>query len=256
MVSKNTAMTLLVAVVVLIVVVGLFLGPIPQPLSYHHFVDQRNWLGIPNASNVLSNVLFAVAGFWGLFVLFYPGKVFFVDNRERWLWMGVSIGLILTAVGSSYYHLEPSNSRLVWDRLPMTIVFMSLVAALIAERIHIILGIGLWPLLLGIGFYSVLSWQHGELLGEGDLRFYLGVQVFAILVTFVMLFVPSPYSRSGDLSLVIFCYLLAVIFERLDYQIFALSHHLVSGHTLKHLLAATAGMWLIFMIWKREKRII
>ena len=33
--------------------------------------------------------------------------------------------MLLTAVGSSYYHLAPDNERLFWDRLPMTIAFSS-----------------------------------------------------------------------------------------------------------------------------------
>jgi hypothetical protein len=57
----------------------------------------------------------------------------------------VFVGLQLTAFGSSYYHLSPNNSRLVWDRLPMTIAFMSMVAAIIAERISLRIGLCCYP---------------------------------------------------------------------------------------------------------------
>ena len=43
----------------------------------------------------------------------------------------------MVAIGSSYYHWKPSNSRLVWDRLPMTVGFMSLVAVVISETLGI-----------------------------------------------------------------------------------------------------------------------
>jgi len=33
-----------------------------------------------------------------------------------WLFL---IGLLLTAFGSSFYHLAPNNARLIWDRLPI-----------------------------------------------------------------------------------------------------------------------------------------
>ncbi len=147
----------------------------------------------------------------------------FVNHRERWPWVGFSIGLILTAIGSSYYHLAPDNSRLVWDRLPMTLVFMSFVAALISERINLSLGLGLWPILVGIGFYSVFLWHASELRGIGDLRFYVGIQKFTILVTLVMLLIPSPYSRSWDLAIVVLLYGLARLFEMYDHQIYMLT---------------------------------
>lgn len=242
----------LVAIVVLIIVIGLLLKPIPQPQSYHNFADQRSWLGVPNAWNVLSNAAFALAGICGLFLLFSPGKVKFIDNRERWLWIGFSFGLILTAAGSSYYHLAPDNERLVWDRLPMTIVFMSFAAALICERINISLGLCLWPVLLGIGIYSVLLWQATELHGIGDLRFYLGIQVFTILGTLVMLLAKSPYNRNWDLAVIALLYGLAIVFEMCDHQFYMFSGGIISGHTLKHFAAASAGAWLLCMIWKRK----
>ena len=252
MISKKISISLLLGIAALVVVVGLLLKPIPQPQAYHHFADQRSWFGITNAWNVLSNIPFALGGFWGLYLLFTPGKVHFIDNRERWLWIGVSIGLILTSIGSSYYHLSPDNSRLVWDRLPMTIVFMSYVAALISEKINIRLGLFLWPVMLGLGILSVLLWQASEQRGFGDLRFYLGIQEFTILATIVMVLTPSSYTRNSDLVVVIILYALAVLFEVSDHQIYKLSDGAVSGHTLKHISASMAGIWLIRMIWKRK----
>lgn len=253
MVSQKTSIALLISSTLLTVVVFYSLQSIPQSQSYHHFADQRSWHEIPNAWNVLSNIAIALPGIWGLFLLFSPKKIEFNNPRERWLWQGVSIGLILTAVGSSYYHLAPDNSRLVLDRLPMTIVFMSLVAALISERINIHFGLWLWPVLIGIGFFSVLSWYASELRGNSDLRFYIGIQAFTILVIAVMLLSPSPYDRNEDLAVVIACYGLALLFDLFDHQIHKITESVVSGHTLKHLAVGLAGTWLIRMIWKRKK---
>jgi hypothetical protein len=234
------------------VIIGMLFNPIPQPEAFHNFADQRSWLGITNAWNVLSNILFAFTGVWGLFLLFTPGKLKFIDNRERWLWIAVSIGLLLTAIGSSYYHLAPNNFRLVFDRLPMTFVFMSYAAALISERINITLGLCLWPLLAFLGFVSVLYWHATEWRGAGDLRFYLGIQLFAILTTLVMLLTPSHYTRAWDLAIVILLYGAAILVERLDHQIYMFTGNFISGHTLKHLLAGLAGLWLIRMISTRK----
>lgn len=140
---KNPVPALLLLTATMAVVV--LLAPrTSQPLSYHHFADQRSWLGIPNFGDVASNLLFAIFGIWGLWFLLRltPQElaVRFADSRERWFYVFVLLGLLLTAVGSSYYHLGPDKNRLVWDRLPMTIVFMSLGAAVIAERNSIRVG--------------------------------------------------------------------------------------------------------------------
>lgn len=248
MVLPKSTLTLLISAILLTIIVFYLLKPIPQFQNYHHFADQRSWQGMPNAWNVLSNIAIALPGLWGLFLLFSPKKLQFNDPRERWLWIGVSIGLILTAVGSSYYHLAPDNSRLIWDRLPMTFVFMSFLAALISERVNIYLGLWLWPALIGVGFYSVLYWY-----ASGDLRFYIGIQAFIFLVAMIMLISPSPYDRNWDLAVVIACYGLALLFDLLDHQIFRLTESIVSGHTLKHLMVGLTGAWLMRMIWKRKK---
>ncbi|HEX3321621.1 MAG TPA: hypothetical protein VHR84_13025 [Terriglobales bacterium] len=250
--TKRASVGILIVSTILLALIGLFVKPIPQPLEYHNFADQRPWLGVPNAGDVLSNIPFALAGLWGFYLLFTPGKLIFLDRRERWPWVGVAVGLFLTAFGSAYYHLAPDNARLVWDRLPMTIVFMSFVAALIAERIAVPLGLWLWPLLLAVGIYSVFQWQASELRGAGDLRLYAGVQIYAVLVALVMLLVPARYTRTWDLAIVAGWYALAKLLESFDRHIFALDGGLVSGHTLKHLAAAMAGVWLIRMVLKRE----
>jgi len=160
-------------------------------------------------------------------------------------------GLVLTAIGSAYYHLAPGNARLVWDRLPIMIVFMALLAAVIAERVGIVAGLWLFPVLQAAGIGSVLLWRAGELQGHGDLRFYAAVQVYSILILPLILLVPARYTRGSDFAVVVGFYVLAKILEESDRQVFAVGH-MVSGHTLKHLAAAAAGYWILRMLQKRE----
>ncbi len=255
MISRRTGLILLLVVTLAVIMVDLLLPRIPQPQSYHNFADQRSFLGIPNFADVVSNVPFAVFGFWGLVWWLRsnsePNSTHFVDSRERWPYLLVFVGVLLTAFGSSYYHLEPSNARLVWDRLPMTIAFMAIVAALIAERIDVRLGLWLLPILLLLGMGSVLQWYVSELRGTGDLRFYGTVQAYSVLFLFIALLLPTRYTRSSDLAIVAGFYVLAKVLETLDKPIFELGH-IVSGHTLKHLAAATAGYWILRMLQKRR----
>lgn len=227
------------------------LPPIPQPASYHQFADQRRWLGIPNFGNVISNLAFAIVGVCGIAFLRRKGKRPFLDQRERWPYYGVFIGMLLTAFGSAYYHLAPNNVHLVWDRLPMTIVFGSLVAALIAERISVSAGLRLLPWLIAFGAGSVVQWYWNERHGHGDLRVYAAVQAYSALALLVALLLPPRYTRSRDFAVVFVFYLLAKVFETADRQIYSLGH-IASGHTLKHLAAAAAGYWIIRMLRLRE----
>ena len=239
---------------ILITIISIYLlKPIPQLETYHHFADQRNWLGIPNIWNVLSNSAIALPGIWGLFLLLKPSRILFYDHRERWIWIGVSLGLILTAIGSTYYHLVPENSSLLWDRVPMVFTFMSLVAALIGERINIALGLYLWPILLGIGFYSVWIWYVSELNGVSDLSFYVGIQVFTSLMIVVMLLTPSRYTHKWFLAAVLISYGLAVLGDAYDHQINTFFNGVISGHTLKHVAVGFAGAFLIGMIGTRKR---
>jgi hypothetical protein len=252
LISRRVGIYLLVALTIALTIIAWLAPRTPQPLSYHRFADQRSWLGIANFGDVVSNTLFAVFGVAGLvYLIRKANQAQFIDAREKWFYLFFFLGLLLTAFGSSYYHLAPNNARLVWDRLPMTLVFMSLVAAIIAERISVPAGLWLLPILIGVGILSVLQWYASELQGRGDLRFYGAVQVYAIIVLLVTLLLPPRYTRTSDLGIAAILYVIAKICEIADRQIFSFGH-LVSGHTLKHLAAGFAGFWILLMLRKRR----
>ena len=255
--SPKAAIFALVTVTVIVIAAAVLAPRTPQPLSYHNFADQRAWVGIPNFGDVASNLAFAIFGIWGLWFLLRlsPPEIAtrFTDPRERWFYIAVFFGMLLTAAGSSYYHLSSDNDRLVWDRLPMTIVFMSLVAAMIAERISVRAALCLWPILIAIGILSVFQWHWSEQAGHGDLRFYAAVQVYAVLVLLLVLFLPARYTHNSYLGIVVAFYVLAKLLETFDRQVFALGH-IISGHTLKHIVAGFAGYWILRMLERRRLR--
>ena len=138
----------------------IFLPRIPQPQAYHSFADQRSFMGIPNFGPVVSNFPFALVGIWGIIFLLRPSSAptsaHFIDSRERWPYLVAFVGILLTAFGSSYYHLDPNNARLVWDRLPIMVALTATAAAVIAERVEIRTGLLLLPVFLFVGIASVL----------------------------------------------------------------------------------------------------
>lgn len=234
----------------LLVVGGISLFPaIPQDPAYHSFADQRTLLGVPHFWNVLSNLPFLLVGIYGLMV---AGRARYVDARERTAWMVLFIGVTLTCFGSSYYHLEPDNQTLVWDRLPMTIGFMGFFAATISERVNLKLGLRALPVLLAVGVASVAYWHFTEQAGRGDLRPYVVVQFFPLLLIPLLIWAhPARYTRGADIVVAIVFYGSAKLFELLDAPIYA-AGGVMSGHAIKHVAAAVATFWLARMLAQRE----
>jgi hypothetical protein len=227
-----------------------FVPRTPQPLEYHRFADTRTLLGVPNALDVLSNAVFAVVGLLGLGIV-RRRAASFDGPAERLPWRVLFWAVVATGLGSAWYHLEPTNDTLVWDRLPMAVGFMALFAALLCERIGVHVGRLLLGPLVVVGVASVASWYLSELRGAGDLRPYLLVQ-FVPLAAIPLLLGLFPASRrnGADWMIALGLYAAAKAFEGADAPVF---HALgVSGHTLKHLLAAAGIAWLARMIWRRR----
>ena len=178
MIDDRTRMLLIGSVSVAAAIAVAILPRVAQPLDYHNFADQRRFLSVPNFLNVISNAPFLLTGIWGVMLVLRPMRSErspFLDSVERWPYLILSVSVALTCFGSAYYHLEPNNSRRVWDRLPMTLGFMSLLSAMLMERINRPTGkFALAPLLL-LGIASVAYWYVSELHGAGDLRLYLMV---------------------------------------------------------------------------------
>ena len=214
-----------------------FFPAIPQDPAYHNFADTRSWLGIANFGDVMSNLPFALVGLMGAGLLAGRGPVKIKLELQPHYWV-FFIGVSLVCLGSGYYHLTPNNNTLLWDRLPITLAFMGLFAAIIGERVSLPLGRKLlWPLVL-VGLFSVLYWHVTEQQGRGDLRLYGLVQFLPIvLIPIILLLYPARYNDTRYLILLLVFYLLAKLTEFFDPQIYALLGF-ISGHSIKHLSAA------------------
>jgi hypothetical protein len=230
--------------------------PIPQDPAYHQFADTRTVFGIPNFQNVISNLPFLLIGGVGLVRLrrrlAEPSSA--AEASEKAAWLFLFLGIALTAFGSAWYHLKPDNASLVWDRLPMTLGFMGFFAGIIGERIgQRAYRLLFWPL-VGVGVASVLYWYASELRGAGDLRLYALVQFFPLLlIPLLMAFYQPRYTGGRWIFIALAAYGAAKVFEHYDHEIHdALGF--VSGHPLKHLVAA-AGCWALLHMFSRRQRI-
>lgn len=243
----------LAATTILAIITAILLvPPIAQDPAYHDFADKRAFFGIDNFGDVAGNLPFTLFGLMGLYVVCRRGASFTMRG-ERALWGLFFFGAALVGLGSGYYHLQPNNDTLVWDRLPMTIAFMSFFALVIMERISERTGLWLAPFLLMLGIASVFYWDYTESLMRGDLRPYALVQFLPLLLIPLMLWLfPARYSGLKYLGLTLGWYVLAKLLEHFDHAIFALSGQAVSGHTLKHLAAAMGVYTMLLYVRKRE----
>jgi hypothetical protein len=252
-VERRTALGLIGGLAVVAAGGALLAPPIPQDPAYHHLADARAFLGVPNALNVLSNAAFVLVGGLGLrFVLARDVGQAFRDPRERWPYVVVFGGLLLTGFGSAYYHWAPGNARLAWDRLPLAITVMGLLDATISDRVGVRPALRLLGPLVALAVISVGYWHVTEQRGAGDLRLYALVQFYPLAAVPLLLWLlPPRYTRSADLLAAAATYALAKGPELLDGWFFSVTG-LVSGHTLKHLLAALAGYWVLRMLEQRR----
>lgn len=221
-------------------------GPLPQWLDYHDFADTRVLGFIPRAGDVLSNLAILAAGLWSASL----HRRITVSDAERPAYRLLVVGAILTAFGSAYYHWEPSNARLVWDRLPMALLLTAVVALVLADRVAPALG---REALLPVGLVAVggvALWGVTEAQGRGDLWLYLVVRVGATVGTLLLLIARrSRHTAAVLLWAAVACDALETAAERLDWQIWKASGGVVSGHNLKHVFAgmviACVSCWML-----------
>jgi Ceramidase len=234
---NNNRRVLVFLISMAVSIIGLLLlPPITQNQNYHDFADQRTILGIPYFWNVVSNLPFIAVGATGLWQF----------RRNPTIAM-LFLGFLMTGFGSAYYHLDPNDRTLFWDRLPMTIGFMAILAIAIEDRLDAKAGaILLWPL-IGVGVFSVLLWRW-----TGDLRLYGWVQFFpCVAVPVLFLLFPPRYSGTSYWLVAAVLYALAKLFEFYDRAIYSFGS-ILSGHTLKHIAAAAACFAILRYFQKRQ----
>ena len=232
--------------VIFVPLVAVFIAapPIAQDPQYHAFADLRPLFGVPNFGNVVSNLPFLLVGLAGL-GLCLSGRT---EGATR-AWGVFFAGTTLVAFGSAYYHWAPDSAALLWDRLPMTVAFMGLLIALISEHVgeRIESNLLVPALLIGVG--SVAWWRY-----TGDLRLYVWVQFAPLLaILFMLSAFPARYTHRVYLLCGFICYALAKVAELADANIYGLTSGVVSGHSIKHVLAAGAPFFVYLMLSRRKR---
>ncbi len=218
--------------------------PITQPQEFHAFADDRTIWGVSNFFNVVSNAAFLIPGLAGLWLCI---RRTLAAARRAWTTFFVAITAV--AIGSIFYHLAPADAPLFWDRLPMTVGFTALLVALIDEHVvenaerHLLVPI------VAVGVLCLLYW-----LVYDDLRAYLWVQAMSLGTAFLIVAVyPNANGGRKYLLAAVLAYAVAIFCEQGDRTLWDLLDGRLSGHTIKHLLAALALYQLFRMLRDRAR---
>lgn len=213
--------------------------PMAQFEHYHAFADQRTLWGVPCALDVLSNLAFAAMGVWGLrHVPHAPA------GTQRHLAVLFFVGLLVTAACSTWYHLQPQDAGLAVDRMGMVLAFAGLTGLAVADRVSARAGVATARVVVVAGLLAVGAWVV-----TANLLPWSVLQGGGMLLVLAMaLRRPLPGAWGLPLVAVIACYAIAKVLELGDHAVFAFSHGWVSGHTLKHVVAAFSAWPLIALM--------
>lgn len=239
------AETLLLAGTGVLFLIALFAPAVALPPEYHHFADRRLLPPFGFGLDVLSNLPFAIAAMVGMLALWrVPSGT--LGGTERSLVGLFLAGLLLTALGSAWYHLAPGDGTLVTDRCAMAVAFAGLLGLAAAQRVSTRAGalLGITVLLLG-PLTAVAAHASGNnspwaLLQGGGIVLLLAV----------------AFQAGGDSRLpvhwgpVLLAYAGAKLLEMNDAAVFELTSGWVSGHSLKHAIAALAAVPVIVALGK------
>lgn len=232
--------SLLAALCALLLLAALFGPAVAQPAHYHAFADQRSLWGVPHALDVLSNLPFALAGAAGLWLLRGEAAAR-IPPVQRACSALFFAGLLLTTLCSSWYHLQPDDAGLAIDRAGMSVAFAGVLGLVAATQVSDRAGRLLAVALLVLAPLTIILWTT-----TGNVLPWALVQGAGLVL---ILAFGLRASQPGALQVrwvgVLAVYVLAKLLETGDHAIFQASGELLSGHTLKHLVAALAAWPLL-----------
>ena len=210
--------------------------------------QRRRGFVIPNFGDVVSNIVILGSGVFGLVIVQLDSSEVVLEPRKWQLQVCLPIffySTVAIAAGSTYYHWSPSNSSLVWDRLPMTLAFVSIFGYILEDYMPTTgVGQALMSPLLVIGIFSVLYWKWTD-----DLRLYALVQFLPLLsIAALLVCCNAKHGGAFQQALGLGCYALAKICEDRDYEIYSATGKRISGHSLKHVLAGMASVSIATML--------
>jgi len=202
-------------------------GPIRRGPAFHHYADARTWLGIPHAGDVLSNLGFVVVAAWQL-------------GRTRGFARLAAAGVAAIGIGSAAYHVSSTDMTLALDWGPIAITLSWIVAAVIADRHD--RRVGVVAAIVGtlLALASIAYWLATGGTSGGDMTGYVAVQAAGVALPAAIALATPGRIPAPPLLVAIVGFGAARLCAARDGELLATLG--VSGHSLKHVVAAAAAL--------------
>ena len=200
------------------------MNKIPLPSSYHNLADTRKLFNMKHGYNIISNL-----------AVFAPAAYLLQKHTHTTQNKIFAFHISLIALTSTYYHLKPTNDRILWDMLSIATTHAVLLSYFVEEKVAITIYV--------LSVMSVIYWFL-----YNDLRLYiillLGIPLYIILQIYndervkqyiIPLIVSSLFTRYVEYN---------------DSTVFNYTNKTISGHTLKH-IGAGISLYLTIIILDR-----
>ena len=225
------------------------LSPIYQPAEYTEFADTRTfkWIGIsiPNFMDVITNLPYLIFGLIGLALIYFRKK--YLSKNLFCHLLVIFIGLVITSIGSSYFHLVLDKLSLFIDRIGIAIVISGILGLVIYQKLNQKLSV-----IYSIIFLLILMVSNYYWYLTNDLAPWSIAQVLGIVIVFVLGFKSNIDLKFPTINywLIITLYLIAKICEFSDNFFFEITNNIISGHSIKHLISSLAAIPILIFILK------
>lgn len=227
-------------------------GPVQLASHMHQFADQRPWLAMPHAVNVLSHVPLIPVGVWGLWRVSRLPK----DEPLRWIWFWFFVCQMLATTGGMVYHWAPSDASFIWDQVPKSAASTLFALAFLAERVD--RRMGLTPA-ISVGLIAALCggiwWLYSAKVAQvGDLRPLMWLEMLPALLV-----ASGGWTLEGHLLSRIdwlrsqISFVLAQALDWADKWVFLSTQEWVSGHSLRHIALAACCGWVAYRLGASQK---
>ena len=244
-IGRRGALTMLVAMTLATAFGLLAWGPVPIGISAHVYADTREWLGIPNASNVLVNLpLFwlAVWGWCATRASGWPGWM-----RTPWQWFHLLA--MATALTSGRYHAAPNDTLFVISHIGQASAFTMLTLGVLAERVDARFG----SIACCMTSVAAITLTGGAMAYAGRFDGAIDMRPLMLLEILPVLLIPAgalslkgTHTEASIWFVVLALYGSSKLFDVGDSAIFGLTGGRIGGHSLMHLSLSVVVGWMAY----------
>ena len=242
--ARRITLAVLAALITLTGLALIAWGPVPAGALTHQHADNRSWLGIPNAANVLVNVPIFWCAAWG----WCATRTSPWTRSLRLPWQGFHLWVMLASLLAAMYHAAPSDAGYIASHVCSAGAALMLSFGLMAERLDRRWGAMTSCVLAALVVVAIgVASDYEQRLGGGiDVRPFLLLQAVPLLLVVAgTLRLPPDRPRRSAWVVLLALYAGARLLEWADAPVFTITGW-ISGHTLMHACTGLIVAWMAY----------